>query len=382
MIYITQKASPRFQHYTLEDFLSEEKEFVSRAPVYNENNTRTIVVDALNDRYRFLAAATAKTAELAAFNARWEKLRQVPRHDLYESFCIPKKSGGLRRINAPLPDLKAALTELKSILETSFNARWLYHTAAFAYIKNRCTIDAVKRHQQNDSRWFLKLDLHDFFGSTTLDFVMRQLSMIYPFCEVVRLKRGEEELHKALELGFLDGGLPQGTPLSPLITNIMMIPIDHKLSNTLVNFEGDSFVYTRYADDFIISCRHTFIFRKVEDLVVRVLSEFGAPFSLNRDKTRYGSRSGKNWNLGVMLNKDNVITIGASKKRNFRAMISAYAADRKSGREWPIADIQAMQGLYSYYRMVEHGVIDEMVAAIGVKYNINIQAQIKNDLNM
>lgn len=382
MIYITQKASPRFPQYTLEDFLSDDVEFVNRPPVYNENNTRTIVVDALNDRYRFYAAATSKIAELIAFNQRWDRLRQFPRHDLYESFCIPKKSGGLRHINAPKAELSTALRELKTILETSFGARWLYHTSAFAYIKNRCTIDAVKRHQQNDSRWFLKLDLHDFFGSTTLDFVMQQFSCIYPFCEVVRMSRGEEELRKALELGFLDGGLPQGTPLSPLITNIMMIPIDHALSNTLTDFDHNSFVYTRYADDFIISCRYSFCFRKVEDLVVSTLAQFQAPFSLNRQKTRYGSRSGKNWNLGVMLNKDNVITIGSAKRRNFRAMLSSYAADRKSGRTWPFADIQAMQGLYSYYRMVEKENIDEMVSAIGLKYRLDILAQIKKDLNM
>ena len=382
MIYITQKASPRFPQYTLEDFFSDEKEFVNRPPIYNENNTRTIVVETLNDRYRFLAAATAKVAELTAFNRRWEKLREVDRHQLYKSFVIPKKSGGLRHINAPLPELSTALYELKNLLETQFGANWLYHTAAFAYIKNRCTIDAVKRHQQNESRWFLKLDLHDFFGSTTLDFVMKQFSMIYPFCEVVKLTRGEEELRKALELGFLDGGLPQGTPLSPLVTNIMMIPIDHALSNALTNFDRNSFVYTRYADDFIISSRYSFCFRNVENLVCQTLGSFGAPFSLNKDKTRYGSRNGSNWNLGVMLNRDNKITIGQTKRRNFRAMLCSYAADRKSGRAWPFGDIQTLQGLYSYYRMVEGESITEMVRTIGSKYDLDILLKIKEDLNM
>lgn len=382
MVYITQKASPRFPQYTLEDFLSDDPGFVNRPPIYNENNTRTIVVDSLNERYRFLAGATSKVAQLVAFNLRWEKLRAVPRHDLYDSFCIPKKSGGLRHINAPRPELSCALYELKALLENEFGARWLYHTSAFAYIKNRCTIDAVKRHQQNDSRWFLKLDLHDFFGSTSMDFVIGQLRMVYPFSEVLKLARGEEELRKALELGFLDGGLPQGTPLSPLLTNIMMIPVDHTLSKKLANFEHNSFVYTRYADDFIISSRYSFCFRNVEDIVVNVLHDFKAPFSLNRAKTRYGSRSGQNWNLGVMLNKDNKITIGAAKRRNFRAMLSSYAADRKNGRPWQTSDVQTLQGLCSYYRMVEGSSIDEMVSLIGTKYGLNIPAQIKKDLNM
>ncbi|MCL2052843.1 MAG: hypothetical protein FWG90_00155 [Oscillospiraceae bacterium] len=44
---------------------------------------------------------------------------------------------------------------------------------------------------------------------------------------------GVIELQKALSLCFSNGGLPQGTPISPFITNVMMIPLDHKLSNSL-----------------------------------------------------------------------------------------------------------------------------------------------------
>lgn len=40
----------------------------------------------------------------------------------------------------------------------------------------------------------------------------------------------------------------------------MMIPVDFKLSNTLRNFEKQSFIYTRYADDFIISSKYDLMF--------------------------------------------------------------------------------------------------------------------------
>ena len=92
------------------------------------------------------------------------------------------------------------------------------------------TIDALKRHQRNNSRWFLKLDFSNFFGSTTHEFVLRQLSSIFPYSEIVKSERGREALSKALSLCFLNGVLPQGTPFSPTITNIMMIPIDHAIA--------------------------------------------------------------------------------------------------------------------------------------------------------
>lgn len=380
MIYITQHASPRYPQLSLEDFLSNDG-ITLRPVILNEANTRTIAVDRLNDRYSFLANPIARTNALKEFNERWEHLRSVPRKDLYNAFFIPKKTGGLRQINAPVGELSAALYELKAIFETVFGADWLYHTAAFAYVKNRSTIDALKRHQTNDSRWFLKLDLHDFFGSTTLDFVMSQFSMIYPFSEVIRIEEGRKELRRALELAFLNGGLPQGTPISPMITNIMMIPIDHKLFNSLNDFDKHQFVYTRYADDFIISSQYSFCFRRVEQHVVDTLKSFGAPFSLNRDKTRYGNRNGHNFSLGLIINKDNDITVGKERKRNFRAMLCSYVTDKRNGKSWPLEDIQVMEGLRNYYHMVEGETIDKLIGFIDEKYGVNVVRMIKADLS-
>jgi RNA-directed DNA polymerase len=298
---------------------------------------------------------------------------------LYETFYIPKSSGGMRRIDAPLPELKNALTVLKGILENEFHA--LYHSSAFAYVHGRCTVDAVRRHQLNQSKWFGKFDLHDFFGSTTLDFVMNQMYIIYPFSEVIKTSEGEKELREALELGFLNGGLPQGTPLSPTLTNIMMIPIDWELSKALRDkFPREGFVYTRYADDFHISSRNTFNIMKVQQTILDVLSQFNAPFSLNQKKTRYGSRNGKNWMLGVMLNGENNITIGHKKKDQFRAALTNFARDYQKGERWDTGQIMYVLGLYSYYISVEGDTIEKMVAHIDQKVGLQTIGTMKQIL--
>lgn len=283
-----------------------------------------------------------------------------------------------RRIDAPKEELKGALYQLKAIFEEMFGA--LYHTSAFAYVKNRSTLDALKRHQANESKWFGKYDLSNFFGSTTVDFIMKMFSMIFPFSEVVKYQSGKAELEKALSLCSLREVLPQGTPISPTITNIMMIPVDHKLSNTLRNFNGQSFVYTRYADDFLISSKYNFKFKDVEQLLVDTLAEFDAPFTIKSEKTRYGSSAGSNWNLGVMLNKDNKITVGYKKKRQFQAMLSSYVMDRLHGQRWDKSDIQQMEGFRNYYRMVEGETIDKIIEHIGQKFDVDIVQLIKEDL--
>lgn len=377
MVYITVMQSPIYHQMTLEEFLFQN----FQAPTIlntNVSNTRTYAYETVSEYFTSRIDTDALIRKLVRFNEQTEALRAQERSTLYETFHIPKKSGGLRRIDAPKPELMNALRNLKTIFEEDFHA--LYHTSAFAYVKNRCTVDAVKRHQKNNSKWFGKLDLHDFFGSTTLDYVIKMFSMVFPFSEIVKFPNGEAELRKALDLAFLNGGLPQGTPLSPLITNVMMIPVDYKLANAFRDFDKQRFIYTRYADDFIISSKIDFDVHRVEKLVVDTLHEFGAPFTINESKTRYGSSAGRNWNLGVMLNKDNEITVGHKKKRQFQSMLYNYITDKRKGISWPREDVQTMQGLHSYYRMVEPETIDAIVKHTNEKMETDVLRLIKDDL--
>lgn len=377
MVYVTVMQPPMYRQMSIEELLFD----CERSAVINDNtaNTRTQSYENLPARFMTVCNVNRLISRLTEFNAATEHLRSQDRASLYRTFYIPKSSGhGFRRIDAPNDELMSALRTLKNILEKDFHG--LYHTSAFAYIKHRCTIDAVKRHQANESKWFGKFDLSNFFGNTTMEFVMNQFSMIFPFSEVIKVPAGKAQLEKALELAFLDGGLPQGTPISPTITNIMMIPIDFVLANGFRNFNGKPFIYTRYADDFLVSCKYDFTCTDVQRFIVDTLKSFHAPFTLNPEKTRYGSSAGRNWNLGVMLNKDNQITVGAKKKRQFQAMLSSYVLDRQNGNPWSLEDIQILDGYRNYYRMVEGETIDRIVAHVGAKYNVDILKFIKEDL--
>lgn len=378
MFYVTVRQSPMYRQMSLEELLFGTDPGPQTMINSNSTNTRTCEVECVSEKNIEHIDIQNLISKLFKFNESTEELRIKSRKELYHTFHIPKKSGGLRQIDAPNAELMNALRRLKTILEEDFGA--LYHTSAFAYIKHRSTIDAVKKHQANESKWFAKYDLSNFFGNTTLDFVMKMLGIIFPFCEVVKFSEGERELRKAIELAFLDGGLPQGTPISPLITNIIMIPIDYKLANGFRDFNSQRFIYTRYADDFLVSSRYTFSFREVEKFIVDTLGSFDAPFTIKPEKTRYGSSAGSNWNLGVMLNKDNEITIGHKKKRQFQAMLASYVMDRKNGIVWNKSDIQTMEGYRNYYRMIEGENIDKIIGHIGEKFNVNIVRMIKDDL--
>lgn len=377
MPYITIMQSPAYHQITFEEIISGE---VNMNVMVNSNETNTRTYFSRNLRPAFLERFDFPDmiAALENFNEQNKALFDVKRETLYTQFYIPKKSGGLREINAPVPELMTALRNLKTLFETKMFAK--YHTAAFAYVPGRSTIDAIKRHQRNDSHWFLKTDFSNFFGSTTPEFLRYSLSLIFPFSEIVKSQRGRDALDRALSLCFLHGGLPQGTPISPMLTNLMMIPIDHKVYNSMRNFNGQSFVYTRYADDSLISSRREFDYTQIIEFINSTLADFRTPFQIKDEKTRYGSRAGSNWNLGLMLNKDNEITIGYKNKQWLRAMISNYILDRQNGVMWDLHDVQVLRGQINYYRMVEEEYVDGVIRYNNEKYHTDVMRSIHEDL--
>lgn len=377
MSYITVKLSPQVRQMTIDELLfsSNFKPIVTNQ---TGTSTKTFWFDEIPDKYKFANNITRMIKSFKDFNEKYENLRKVDRYSLYHTFYIPKKSGGLRRIDAPNDDLKRALSELKDILEDTCGA--LYHTSAFAYIKGRSVIKALQRHQKNESKWYGKLDLSNFFGSTTIQFAMSMLSIIYPFSEIISWPEGNEELEKAIELGFLDCGLPQGTPLSPTLTNIIMIPIDFEFGKVLRSRE-QNFVCTRYADDFTISSKQDYNVKEIEDLLRSVLCQFDSPYVIKKEKTRYGSVAGQNWNLGLMINANNEITIGYKRKREFKAMLTNYVLDTKNGKAWNLEDVQVMEGLRNYYTSVEPDNINEIIKHLNEKFGVDIRKMIKNQLS-
>lgn len=376
MPYLTIMQTPRTHQLTLEEILKGEVNVDVFSPVTQDmSGTVTRFFESVNEEVVRRANIPSMIDTLKGFVSKHENLYTVTRSSLYTTFPIPKKSGGLRWINAPNEPLMEALRELKSIFEDKMFA--LYHTAAFAYVKKRSTLDAIKRHQANKSKWFEKTDFSDFFGSTTMEFVLHMMSIIFPFSEVMKDKEGEKVLTKALDLCFLNGGLPQGTPISPMLTNLMMIPIDHALYNSL---RKKSFVYTRFADDIQISSRYEFDPREMVNEIDAVLAKFDAPFKIKPAKTRYGSSSGRNWNLGLMLNRNNDITIGHQAKKRFKAMCSNYILDRKNGVKWDLNDVQVLNGLNAYYKMVEKDYISYVIGHLNKKYGVNLIRMIRADL--
>lgn len=278
----------------------------------------------------------------------------IPPKD-YHIFKIPKASGGFRSIESPSDELKRKQKQASNILYNKFN--FLPHDAAYAYVKGRSAYDSLVTHQRANARWFLKIDIKDFFTSITKEILKDKLSDIYPFC----LFTGGL-LDDIIELATNENGvLPQGSPLSPILSNAVMVEFDHKLTKRL-----NQFTYTRYADDLLISSPYKFQFKEVLKIINEILQECNLPLKFNKDKIRFGSLSGKNWNLGLMYNQEQRITIGHRKKRILHSLVYEFM---KNPQEHTQEQVYSIIGQLGYLKFIEPDYYNKLINKYSNKFN-------------
>lgn len=228
----------------------------------------------------------------------------------YTQFSVKKKSGGNRVINAPVPGLKAILRSLNYLLQCMYNAP----QEANGFVIGKSIVDNAKVHLGEN--YVYNIDLKDFFHSFDRNRVKLGF-MRKPFT----LNGEREEIAFLLAClcthPFVIGGsmnivLPQGSPTSPTITNILCVALDRRLNGLAKRFGAK---YTRYADDITFSSNHN-IYNNPEflDELKRII-EKDQQFQINTSKVRLqkvGHRqevTGLTVNAKVNVNKRYVKTI-------------------------------------------------------------------------
>ncbi len=218
--------------------------------------------------------------------------------DRYHTFIIRKKSGGERQINAPINGLKSILKVLNVIFQNTFEV----HNAANGFVLERSIVDNAKNHLGKN--YVYNLDLKDFFHSFDRKRVKGAL-MQEPF----NLKDNKEKLAflisslctHPLEINEKKiNVLPQGSPTSPSLTNILCIRLDRRL-NGLAKKVGAK--YTRYADDITFSAP-TNVFKKenFQNELSRIITE-DQKLEINPKKTRLQTQLHRQEVTGLTVNE-------------------------------------------------------------------------------
>ena len=158
---------------------------------------------------------------------------------------IPKPSGGMRKLGVPAVVDRLICQAIAQVLTPVFDPQ--FHPHSFGFRPGRSQHHAVKRARQfisDDAAWCVDFDLDSFFDRVQHDALMARVA------RRVHDKRVLGLIRRYLEAGVMDGGLvaaseegtPQGSPLSPLLSNVMLDDLDWELER-----RGHRFV--RFADD-------------------------------------------------------------------------------------------------------------------------------------
>ena len=172
---------------------------------------------------------------------------------------------------------QAVLNRLEAIFEPVFDE------ASFGYRRGRSSKDALRkvwRELSSGCEWIVDADLKDFFGSVDHEKLMtlvaqrvadgRVLRLIESMLKAGRLTEGQRRLPT-------DRGTPQGGVISPLLSNILLTPFDREMRRR-------GYQLTRYADDWVVTCRTAAEARAVVAVAAKILGTLGV--ELHAEKTQ------------------------------------------------------------------------------------------------
>jgi len=180
---------------------------------------------------------------------------------------IPKPNGGTRLLGIPTVTDRFIQQAIAQVLTPLYDPDFSEHSYGFR--PNRRGHDAVRKAKgyiQNGYRWVVDLDLEKFFDKVNHDKLMALLAKKVDDKNILKLIR------RYLESGVMINGVvmestegtPQGGPLSPLLSNVILDEMDKELEK-----RGHKFV--RYADDCNIYVITRKAGRRVKESVTRYL---------------------------------------------------------------------------------------------------------------
>src|ERR1700730_13384140 len=240
----------------------------------------------------------------------------------YSSFDVPKRGGGVRKINAPSPELLLLQRHLSDLLqncieEINQGRKWK-DQLAHGFKRHRSIITNAMKHQKR--RYVFNIDLQDFFPTINFGRVRGF------FIKDINFMLNPKVATILAQISCHENSLPQGAPCSPVISNLVGHILDIRLCK-LASANGCT--YSRYADDITFSTSKpefpAGIAKRTSgephkwdeaDNLLEAISSAG--FIINPTKTRMQYRISRQVVTGLVVNKK--VNIRTEYRRTVRAM--------------------------------------------------------------
>ena len=294
----------------------------------------------------------------------WVRVRQDLLMGVYQPEAvrkveIPKPQGGVRTLGIPTVLDRLIQQALNQVLQPLFDPE--FSASSYGFRPGRSAhqaVEAARGYVAAGKRWVVDLDLEKFFDRVNHDVLMARVARKVGDDRVLKLVR------RYLEAGLMEGGItsmrtegtPQGGPLSPLLSNILLDDLDREL-------EGRGLSFCRYADD----CNIYVGSRRAGERVMQAVTAFleaVLKLKINASKSAV-ARPWERKFLGYSMTwhkKPKLKIAEASRKRLAEKVRKTMRKARGQSLKQTIEQLNPiLRGWTAYFRLTEvKGVLEEL----------------------
>lgn len=173
-------------------------------------------------------------AVLFGFSTNFVNAMSQQNWKYYRTFSI-KQGKKEREIQAP----KVALKVIQKWFSHHLTEALTFDNCVFGFVKGRSAVAAAAQH--SNAKWVYSVDIENFFPSTPNDIILKAL---------IDIGYSEKAAELMTGLFCYNDNLAQGSPASPVISNLVFKDLDIKLEKIA---EDNQLRFTRYADDIVFS---------------------------------------------------------------------------------------------------------------------------------
>jgi RNA-directed DNA polymerase len=296
--------------------------------------------------------------------AHWRTIRQTLLDGKYQPAAvrkveIPKPQGGMRTLGIPTVLDRLIQQALHQVLQPLFEPEFSKFSYGFRPGHNaHQAMEAARSYVAEGKRWVVDVDLEKFFDRVNHDIVMARVA------RKVKDKRVLKLIRRYLTAGMMEGGVvsargegtPQGGPLSPLLSNILLTDLDREL-------ERRGHHFCRYADD----CNIYVGSRAAGERVMTAITEFlekRLKLKVNADKSAV-ARPWQRKFLGYSMTwhqQPKLKIAEPSRKRLVDKVRKALKTGRGQNLRRVIEALNPLlRGWMAYFRLTEtKGVLEEL----------------------
>lgn len=301
--------------------------------------------------------------------SNWMKLKQSILEGSYRpspvrKVEIPKPSGGTRMLGIPTVVDRVIGQAIHQWLRGYYEAGFSENSYGFREGRNaHQAVERAKKYLEEGKVWVVEMDLDKFFDRVNHDKLMGTLA------KRIADKRTLKLIRAYLNSGIMEGGLvslrtegtPQGSPLSPILSNIVLDELDKEL-------EGRGHSFVRYADDVSLYVGSEKAARRVMESVSEHI-EKKLKLRVNREKTQVSQAQQSNL-LGFSFYRSKgqwEIRIAPKSLKRIKEKIRAKTKrNDPSNAGEKIKKLEAMiEGWVNYFRLARAKsimqMLDEMV---------------------